>query len=424
MNNYLLRVLSIRPFFFLFLAEIFSQVAMNMTNFILIIVAFELTKSNTAVSLIVLSFTIPNIIFGILAGVYVDRWDKKRVLFLANITRAFLLLLLAFLFSSNILFIYVLSFAIAIATQFFIPAETPMIPILVKKNLLMSANSLFGMGLYGSILIAYALSGPVLLFFGKISAFFVLALLFFLASLFIVFMKVRATNRGLSNSLSGTLFRITVGDEIKNAVMLITKTKEIYHALLLLTLSQVIILVVAVIGPGYAREILAIDIKQFPLLFVTPAALGMVFTAIILGNFLHAHPKRIMTNVGIFLSGASLLLLPHGSQVASRGFITTLNTYLPSILSINILHIMVVLAFILGIANALIFVPSNTILQEETSAAMRGKIYGVLNSMVGLFSLFPIIIVGGLADLFGVGAVLTGIGIGILLLFAFRLLMK
>ncbi|MBI3092680.1 MAG: MFS transporter, partial [Candidatus Levybacteria bacterium] len=89
MNNYLLRVLSIRPFFFLFLSEIFSQIAMNMTNFILIIVAFELTKSNTAVSLIVLSFTVPTIIFGILAGVYVDRWNKKQVLFLTNIIRAF-----------------------------------------------------------------------------------------------------------------------------------------------------------------------------------------------------------------------------------------------------------------------------------------------------------------------------------------------
>lgn len=424
MNNYLLRVLSIRPFFFLFLAEIFSQIAMNMTNFILIIVAFEMTKSNTAVSLIVLSFTVPTIIFGILAGVYVDRWDKKQVLFLTNVIRAFLLLLLVFFFSGNLFFIFLLSFAIAIATQFFIPAETPMIPILVKKKLLMSANSLFGMGLYGSILVAYALSGPILLLFGKISAFFVLAALFLIASLCIVFMKVKAPNYSLANMNKGKPLRITVGEEIKNAVTLITKTKEVYHSLFLLTLSQVIILVVAVIGPGYAQQILGIDIEQFPLLFVTPAALGMVFTAIILGNFLHAHPKRMMTNAGIFLSGVSLLSLPYGSKVTSRGFITAINDYLPPILSINILHIMVVLAFILGIANALIFVPSNTILQEKTSEEMRGKIYGMLNTLVGLFSLFPIIIVGGLADLFGVGAVLTGIGIGILLLFAVRLLMK
>lgn len=424
MNNYLLKALSIRPFFFLFLSEIFSQIAMNMTNFILIIVAFELTKSNTAVSLIVLSFTVPTIIFGILAGVYVDRWNKKQVLFLTNIIRAFLLLLLAFFFSQNLFFIFILSFLIATATQFFIPAETPMIPVLVKKKFLMSANSLFGVGIYGSILIAYALSGSILLFFGKTSAFFVLAFLFFIAALFIVLMRAKAANRSFTKTLNGVSLRLTVGDEIKNAVALITKTKEIYHALLLLTLSQVLILVVAVIGPGYAREILGIDIKQFPLLFVTPAALGMVLGAVVLGNFLHAHPKRAMTSAGIFLSGVTLLILPYGSQVTSRGFITTLNTYLPAILSINIMHIMVFLAFILGIANALIFVPSHTILQEETSDEVRGKIYGVLNTMVGLFSLFPIILVGGLADLFGVGAVLTGIGAGILALFMFRLLIK
>ncbi|MBI3070343.1 MAG: hypothetical protein HYY87_03510 [Candidatus Levybacteria bacterium] len=136
---------------------------------------------------------------------------------------------------------------------------------MVKKKFLMSANSLFGVGIYGSILIAYALSGSILLFFGKTSAFFVLAFLFFIAALFIVLMRAKAANRSFTKTLNGVSLRLTVGDEIKNAVALITKTKEIYHALLLLTLSQVLILVVAVIGPGYAREILGIDIKQFPL---------------------------------------------------------------------------------------------------------------------------------------------------------------
>src|SRR5579872_6703653 len=96
MNNSLFATLKNRSFFFLWLAEVFSQIAMNMMNFILILVAFSLTNSNTAVSGIVLSFTIPAIFFGILAGVFVDRWNKKYVLFATNAIRVFLLVVLAF----------------------------------------------------------------------------------------------------------------------------------------------------------------------------------------------------------------------------------------------------------------------------------------------------------------------------------------
>jgi len=89
---------------------------------------------------------------------------------------------------------------------------------------------------------------------------------------------------------------------------------------------------------------------------------------------------------------------------------------LPAFLSINIFHIVILLAFLLGIANAFVFVPSNTILQEETSDEFRGKIYGFLNSLIGAVSLLPIIVVGGLADVFGVAKVLIGISISLVII--------
>src|SRR3989344_4318611 len=129
----ILRPLRTYPFLFLWLGEIFSQIGMNMINFVLIVVVFKLTNSSTAVSGIVLSFTLPSIFLGILAGVITDRISKKKVLFATNIIRAILLLIL--FFTHNILFlVYLCSFLISLVTQFFIPAETPMIPVLVKKE--------------------------------------------------------------------------------------------------------------------------------------------------------------------------------------------------------------------------------------------------------------------------------------------------
>lgn len=393
MNNKIVSVLLNKKFSFLFLAEVFSQIAFNMMNFILLILAFKLSNSNTAVSLIVLTFTVPAILFGIIAGAYVDRWNKKSVLLWTNIIRFAILIALAFS-NQNLIFIYILSFTTAVVTQFFIPAETPVIPLLVRKDQLLSANALFGMGIYGSILVAYAMSGTFLIIFGERNVFILLSLFFILAAIFISFLKIPKIKEVKDS------FKIDVRHEIKTAFNLIAKTREIYQSLFLITLSQTLILVLAVLGPGFARQVLEIEINDLPLLFIAPAALGMVLGAVFIGNFLHNCSKRSMAKAGVLIGGISILLLPYGSK----------HSFLTDFFDFNALHIVILLAFILGIANALIFVPSNTVLQERTSDKIRGKIYGVLNALAGGFSLLPIILVGKLADIIGVSSVLTGIG--------------
>lgn len=413
MKNRIISVLGIRPFFFLILAEIFSQIAVNMFNFVIIIVVFTLSSSNTAVSGAILSFTIPQLLFGLLAGVYVDRWNKKKVLYACNFLRAFLVFFLVF-FHSNLILIYILTFTISLVSQFFIPAETPMIPIVVPKPLLLPANAIFGMVIYSSIFIAYAISGPLLILLNTPITFALLGLFFLLAAFFATFITVKTTTQRRLADLDR--FRLSLGEEAKAILNFFRKARMIYQALFLLTLAQVIVLVLAAIGPGYAEQIVKIRVEEFPLYFVTPAVMGAAISAIILGSYFHKHPKSKLTKIGLFLLGFSILVLPYGSKVESRGFIQAINSYLPHYLDINILHMMVVLAFIMGIANSLIFVPSNTTLQEETSEQFRGKVYGALNTMVGLFSLLPILIVGGLADIFGIKGVITGVGVTVLII--------
>ncbi len=407
MDNPFLQALGERSFFFLWLSEVFSQIAMNMMNFILILVAFSITKSNTAVSGIVLSFTIPAVLFGLLAGVFVDRWNKKKVLIATNVLR-FLLLLILVILHNNLVMLYTITFVISIVTQFFIPAETPMIPLIVKKHLLLSANALFGFALYGSILIAYALSGPFLLLFGSTNAFLLLSVIFLLAGGFIFFVrepkqeKIIIGNKVISKSIK---------EEVKNAISTILKVGDVSHAFSLLIVAQILIMVISVIGPGFATQILGVSIEQFPILFVTPAAIGMGVGAVFVTNFLHRFSRHKSATLGLFVCAIALFLMPYGSRVASKEFIQVLNYYLPPALKVNILHIMVVLAFILGVSNALIFVPSNTLIQEQTSDEMRGKIYGALNATASLLGILPVVLVGSLADIFGVGTVLVIIGI-------------
>lgn len=418
MNNHIVRALQVKPFIFLWLAEIFSQIAANMVNFVLILVVYSLTGSSTAVSGIVLSYTIPAIFFGVLAGVLVDRWNKKRVLYLTNIFRALCLVILA-LFHRNLGVIYTVSFIMTIAAQFFIPAETPIIPLVVGKEELFSANALFGIALYGSLLISYALSGPFLLALGSKTVFFILALFFLAAGVFVTLVTTHKDKKEGQENIRE--IELSFLKEVKVAFALIKNTREISHSFLLLTLTQILILVISVIGPDYAKHVLGIRIAEFPILFVTPAAIGMVIGAVLLTNYFHSFSKHKSATIGLFLSAFAVLLLPFGSRVTSKPIVHTLNVFLPHILKINILHIMVILAFVLGFANALIFVPSNTMIQEKTSDESRGKVYGALNALVALFSLFPVILAGSLADILGVNFVLITVGIVMIGIGIFRI---
>src|SRR5450755_2673744 len=119
-------------------SQILSQVAFNLLNFALIIRVFDLSRhthfANLAVGLLVLSFGLPSIFLAAVAGVYVDRWDRRRIMIICNCLRT-LLVPLYIVAQNRLVFILILSFVISSITQFFTPAEAASIPKVVKSHL-------------------------------------------------------------------------------------------------------------------------------------------------------------------------------------------------------------------------------------------------------------------------------------------------
>jgi len=134
-------------------------------------------------------------------------------------------------------------------------------------------------------------------------------------------------------------------------------SRPIYNSLFLLAISQTLLLVLAAIATGYASQVLKISIQRFPLYFIAPAAFGVLVGAVFLVTFLHDRSKEKLTTVGLFLSGVAMLLLPYGAKISARHIAHDLNRILPHFLDITTLHLVVVIAFILGLANAFVFVP-------------------------------------------------------------------
>jgi len=407
-GNDIVRVLRIRPFSYMMLSEFLSQLAFNMQHFVLIFIIYALTHSNTAVSGLILSFTIPAILFSVITGVYVDRWSKKKVLFFTNLMRG--VLLLPFLIPNlHIGFIYTLTFLIAVATQFFLPAESAIIPTLVPQKLILSANAIFALGIYGTILAGYILSGPLLLLLGKTYTIVLLSVLFFTSTFFVVGIKPLYRKPDNNTQLDPTL-DLSIAKEIKEVFSFVKRAKKVMHALIVLAVAQSIIFMFAVLGPGYVAGVLNVQIESLSLILIAPAALGMIFGAFLLGSIGRRFKAKSLSIFGFLVSGLAFVGFPSGSKLTSYGFVSLINSYLPHLLNITALHLIVVLAFIVGLAISFMFVPSNATIQIETNEAMRGRVYGFLNALIGAVSFLPVGLAGGLADVLGVEAVITGVG--------------
>lgn len=386
-------------------------------NVVLIFLVYNLTSSNFLVSVILFISLLPQVFLSFIGGIIADSKNKKYILIWGNLGRAVCILLL-FFFSNVLGVIYAAALLISIVTQFYIPAETPIIPKLIPEKLLIAANSLFGLALFGSILIGYVLAGPALTVLGSSFVFLLLAGLFAAAGLFAHFIPKEALKETVSVPLRKHVteqVEESLKSYLKETYRLVRNTADVGPSFILLIVSQVVIMILAIIVPGYAKDILHINVENVSLLLFAPAALGMVFSALIVGTIFKETNRNKLMNFGVILSAVVLLLLPAMSRVTSREFVLSANELLPHLIRIDTLNMVTLLAFLAGVGNAFIFIPAQTTIQEKIPENFRSKIYGLLFALIGLFSLVPIILVGGLADVIGVNSVLIIIGALILI---------
>lgn len=132
------------------------------------------------VSALMMVFTIPAVLFGSVAGVFVDRWSKKAVLVASNIWRGILVLAIPFLLwlthdwqpvgvlPMGFLIILAVTFLVSTLTQFFAPAEQAAIPLVVEEQHLLSANSLYTTTMMASVIVGFAVGEPVLVLADRI----------------------------------------------------------------------------------------------------------------------------------------------------------------------------------------------------------------------------------------------------------------
>jgi predicted MFS family arabinose efflux permease len=342
--------------------------------------SWQMAQGEQLLFLLVAS-TIPAILIGSAAGIFVDRHNKKSVLFHCNLWRGVVLLFLPLLTSNMFAVMIGVVFFESILTQFFAPAEQSAIPLVVRREHLISANSLFATTMIGSIVVGHAIGAPLFDLITQVSPKagreLLVAALYIGAALLMGFTPMKEIRETKDHA-------IHPWSDFKAGLAYLKHSRLISNAMVQLMLIYGVFAALTVLSIELTK-LIGLPQEKFGFL-VAPAGLGMILGAAlmnVLGDRIHHKPLPLAG----FLSVAAVLGLM--TQVRS------LESAIP-------------LSILFGVGAILIVVPMQTLIQQETPASMRGKVFGFQNNVVNIAVSLPLVLAEVLTKQFGLQAVMFG----------------
>ncbi len=341
----------------------------------------KLTGSTAAIGLaMILGFALPQLLFGIPAGVMVDRWDRRRVMIVADILRAALVLGGLLVHNAQTIWIlYVVGFMVSVASRFFFPARSALIPALVSERELMAANGLAQLTETASLLAGPALAGFMIGWFGEGVAFVVDSASFIVSALAIWSIGTVAassaqaastqTARALWNELTDGL-RFLFGHPVLRGIVL---SLAVVH----LGIGAINVLWVPLLSRNYGVGPEGMGIVD------SIQGVGMALGGLAVGWLAARFSKRRIGAVGIMVIGLMLGL----TGVA------------PSFVYI------IVFSFVLGLALSPVEAALTTLMQQLTPDRARGRVFSALGTFGSMASMISMAGAGGAAELAGISTV-------------------
>ncbi|MBD2315051.1 MFS transporter [Desertifilum sp. FACHB-1129] len=378
-----------RSFLALWSGQLVAQIG-DKIFFVLLISLLEIYHANAGMansmrSLVMIAFTLPAILFGSAAGIFVDRVPKKRILIGANIIRAIFLILLAVL-PKQFLILLGITFIVSTVTQFFAPAEQSAIALSVPREGLMSANSLFTVSTMGALIVGMAIGEPILSWTetwgGVIGKHLVVSVLYFIAAFILLGMRVKEP------AIDPSQLALHPFSDLKAGFRYLQQNPLVRNAMVQLTVLYSVLAALTVLAIDLAADI-GLRPTQFGFLLAA-SGVGMLLGAAILGGFGDRFSHKPVPLIGFLTIAFALCLFAFTTQIFFG----------------------LALSALLGIGGAFVVIPMQTLIQYSTPEAMRGKVFGFSNNAVNIALSLPLAIAGPLTDIIGLRFVLWGMSLG------------
>lgn len=337
-----------RSFRRLWLAQFVSTSGDALTLLAASIFVFRLTGSALSVGLMMVSTAAPSLFIGLLAGVFVDRYDRRKIMMIADFTRAVLVFLLPFLVPFHIAWLYIIVALIAMLGTFFNPAHESVLPEIATDEELAAANSFIAISSFGSTAVGFALSGIITSLASIDVAFYLDSLTFLISALLIA--SIRIPHTAVS--------------ETTNIRTVIRNLQDGFNYLRELTILRSTLIVMAMIYLSFGLW----------------NALLLPFTSRILGaDELVFGIQEGLTSVGFILG--SLVMVNIANRLREGQWIAIgmlgMGVLWLTYANTTSIPVAILLVFLAGLLNPLMSVGRRLIIQRNTTREIRGRITSV-----------------------------------------------
>lgn len=391
----LLTTLRQRNFALLWLGGLISQTGDWLLMIGLPVYVYTQTGSALATSLTLITGFVPGLLFGSLAGVLVDRWDRKWTLIISNLLLAIgLLPLLAVHSKASLWIVYIVLFFESTIEQVVQPAENALLPNLVNKELLVSANALVSVGSNTARLAGAALGGVVLTLVGLGGVTLLDALSFLFVSILVMLIRMPTQlappKEGEIPAGAPATWKQLVQEWLEG-LQLIYRERTLTILLIAFALTR--------LGEGIFGVLLVVFVKQ--VLFsgaivygslLAVQAVGSLIGGLVIGHIGNRIPPLRLLGVGLFTFGSIDLL------------IIDLPIFVHGLVIVFLLFILV------GLPGAASVVGFNASLQILVEDKLRGRVFGALLTSGSLLTLIGMGLAGTLGDQLGPVLMLNGQG--------------
>ncbi len=357
------------------------------------VLVYKLTGSVAHVGAMLAVTTLPAVLFGVPAGVFVDRWDRRATMIGSDVLRAAIVVSIPTLVRFGMPAVYIAAFCVASVSLFFEPARMSLIPEVVPADDLMAANSLDNVTASASELLGLAGAAGVVAAIGASSAFYFDAVTFAVSAAFVAFVvhRGRASEPGIAPDFSAELRR-GLGHIAENGVL------------------RDLVGVYSLAAVGVAAAILAVNglaLQRFGTGSVDSRAVGL---ALLDGAI----------TVGLLCG--SVTIGQSGSGAAGRKFLTSLAVFGVAFIGVAFapsIWVAVPLLFVGGAANMWFYVPGATIIQQVSRADLRGRVFAAKNAVSRVATTVGFLGAGLLADRIGLSNTVLLVGSIVVLVSAF-----
>ncbi len=378
-------VLSRRDFFRVWLSQAVSYVGDRFTQVALFLYVLDLYEGSAgAAGLLIMVQCLPLIIFGSLAGVFVDRWDKRRTMVACDLVRAAIIAVVPFLAADTRLFVFVVAFLMQTATTFFTPALQASVPeLLERRDEILVANSLMYSTKYFTDIVGFSLAGIAVAAIGVKIAFVIDAVTFLFSAWLLVGIGKRLVAGAPRPGGLGAYW-----EDLKEGIR--------YHRTNPVVFSLLVSFTLGVLAMGGLNALLVVAVEKILRVeeywwgfLLSAQAVTMFATAAAIGRWGQRAPKPGFILAGFLGVGLSAIGLS-----ATRSLVVAFLLY-----------------GVVGAANAAFLVPSITWLQEIVPFEIRGRVLGLRNMVVNLAAVVSAGVIGPLGDSLGLAPAMAGVGV-------------